>query len=87
MGVSSGCGCKEVYRLPHYYLSLLLLYLFFLRQHPYFLLFFKMFFVLYVYVYCTYMYMYIFILYLYLCFSAALKTSNSAIWNVVTVTV
>ena len=28
MGVASGCGCKEVYRFPHY-LSLLLLYLFF----------------------------------------------------------
>ena len=27
---SSGCGCKEVYRFPYkYYLSLLLLYLFF----------------------------------------------------------
>ena len=30
MGVATGCGCKEVYRFPHiYYLSLLLLYLFF----------------------------------------------------------
>ena len=29
MGGIYGCGCKEVYRLPHYYLSLLLLYLFF----------------------------------------------------------
>ena len=28
MGVASGCGCKEVY--IRYYLSLLLLYLFFL---------------------------------------------------------
>ena len=27
--MSSGCGCKEVYRFPHYYLSLLLLYLLF----------------------------------------------------------
>ena len=37
MGVASGCGCKEVYRFPHiYYLSLLLLYLFFFQQHPYF---------------------------------------------------
>ena len=31
--VATGCGCKEVYRFPHttypYYLSLLLLYLFF----------------------------------------------------------
>ena len=29
MGVATGCGCKEVYRFPHTYLSLLLLYLFF----------------------------------------------------------
>ena len=29
MGVASGCGCKEVYRFSSYYLSLLLLYLFF----------------------------------------------------------
>ena len=30
MGVATGCGCKEVYRIPHtIYLSLLLLYLFF----------------------------------------------------------
>ena len=33
MGVASGCGCKEIYIFPHIiypYLSLLLLYLFFL---------------------------------------------------------
>ena len=37
MGVATGCGCKEVYRFPHtIYLSLLLLYLFFLQQQPYF---------------------------------------------------
>ena len=33
MGVASGCRCKEIYRFPHItypYLSLLLLYLFFL---------------------------------------------------------
>ena len=39
MGVASGCGCKKVYRFPHTtypYSSLLLLYLFFLQQHPYF---------------------------------------------------
>ena len=30
VGGMYGCGCKEVYRFPHiYYLSLLLLYLFF----------------------------------------------------------
>ena len=28
-GVASGCGCKEVYRFHHNYLSLLLLYLLF----------------------------------------------------------
>ena len=39
--MSSGCGCKEVYRFPHImYLSLLLLYLLFLQQHPYFLFIF-----------------------------------------------
>ena len=38
MGVATGCGFKEVYRFPPaYYLSLLLLYLFFFAQHPYFL--------------------------------------------------
>ena len=38
MGVATGCGFKEVYRFPHTtYLSLLLLYLFFLQQHPNFL--------------------------------------------------
>ena len=41
MGVASGCGCKEVYRFPHNYLSLLLLYICsFLQQHPYFLFMF-----------------------------------------------
>ena len=45
MGVTTGCGCKEVYRFPHiYYLSLLLCS--FLQQHPYFCSFKKMFFVL-----------------------------------------
>ena len=46
MGVASGCGCKEVIRISSYYLSLLLLYLFFLQQHPYFCSFKKLFFVL-----------------------------------------
>ena len=36
--VASGCGFKEVLLyISSYYLSLLLLYLFFLQQHPYFL--------------------------------------------------
>ena len=30
MGVASGCGCKEVYRFPHFFSVL------FLQQHPYF---------------------------------------------------
>ena len=48
MGVATGCGCKEVYRFPHiYYLSLLLLYLFFFTAASLlFVHFFKMFFVL-----------------------------------------
>ena len=43
MGVATGCGCKEVYRLPHttYPWS-------FLQQHPYFLFIKKMFFFLYI---------------------------------------
>ena len=40
--MSSGCGCKEVYRFPHiiypYILSLCICS--FLQQHPYFLLIF-----------------------------------------------
>ena len=41
MGVATGCGCKEVYRFPHStYPYILLLYLFFLQQHPYFLFIF-----------------------------------------------
>ena len=43
--MSSGCGCKEVYIFPHttYPYSCICS---FLQQHPYFLLIFKMFFVL-----------------------------------------
>ena len=41
MHVATGCGCQEVYNIIYiissYYLSVLLLYLFFLQQHPYFL--------------------------------------------------
>ena len=36
MGVATGYGCKDVYRFPHTTYPLLL-YLFFLQQHPYFL--------------------------------------------------
>ena len=44
--MSSGCGCKEVYRFPHItYPYILLLNMLFLQQHPNFLLiFFKCFF-------------------------------------------
>ena len=47
--MSSGCGCKEVHvyiEISLYYLSLLLFYLLFLQQHPYFLFIFFMLFVL-----------------------------------------
>ena len=41
MGVTSGCGCKEVYRFPHItyppYSSCICS---FLQQHPFFFLFF-----------------------------------------------
>ena len=40
-----GCGCKEVYRLP---ILTPLVSVFFLQQHPYFLLILLIFFVLYV---------------------------------------
>ena len=36
MGVATGCGFKEIYRFPHTTYPLLLLYLYFLQQHPYF---------------------------------------------------
>ena len=49
-----GCGCKEVYRFPHIsYLSLLLLYLLFWQQHPYFFVHFLMFFVLVPVLFCN----------------------------------
>ena len=55
MGVANGCGCKEVYRCPHNtYPYILLLYLFFFQQHPYFLFIFKMFLVLFPVLFCNY---------------------------------
>ena len=38
--MSSGCGCKDVYRFPHITYSYIytLLYALFLQQHPYFLI-------------------------------------------------
>ena len=46
MGVTSGCGCKEVYRFPHITYPYSSCICSFLQQHPYFLFIFKMFFVL-----------------------------------------
>ena len=48
MGVASGCGCKEVYRLPHY-LSLLL----FFAAASLLFVFLKMFFVLVPVLFCN----------------------------------
>ena len=44
--MSSGCGCKEVYRFPHITYPYSSSICSFLQQHPYFLFIFKMFFVL-----------------------------------------
>ena len=49
MGVTSGCGCKEVYRFPHITYPYSSCICSFLQQHPYFLFIFKMFFSLYIY--------------------------------------
>ena len=46
MGMATGCGCKEVYRFPHTTYSYSSCICSFLKQHPYFLFIFKMFFVL-----------------------------------------
>ena len=40
MGVTSGCGCKEVYRFHHITYSYSSCICSFLQQHPYFLFFF-----------------------------------------------
>ena len=37
MGVSSGCGCKEIYRFPHTTYPYSSCICSFLQQHPYFL--------------------------------------------------
>ena len=37
MGVTTGCGCKEVYRLPHTTYPYSSCICSFLQQHPYFL--------------------------------------------------
>ena len=41
VGVASGCGCKEVYRLPHITYPYSSCICSFLQQHPYFLFIFK----------------------------------------------
>ena len=47
VGVATGCGCKDVYRFPHTTYPYSSCICSFLQQHPYFLLIFLMFFVLY----------------------------------------
>ena len=39
--MSSGCGCKEVYRFPHITYPYSSCICYFLQQHPYFLFIFK----------------------------------------------
>ena len=47
MGMTSGCGCKKVYRFPHMNIPTPLVYICsFLQQHSYFLFILKRFFVL-----------------------------------------
>ena len=41
MGVTTGCGCKEVYRFPHTTYPYSSCICSFLQQHPYFLFIFK----------------------------------------------
>ena len=44
--MSSGCGCKDVYRFPHITYPYSSCICSFLQHHPHFLFIFKMFFVL-----------------------------------------
>ena len=53
--MSSGCGCKEVYRFPHITYPYYSCICFFLQQHPYFLLIFLCF---------SFLFQYIFVIYL-----------------------
>ena len=46
VGLVSGCCCKEVYRFPHITYPYSTCINSFLQQHPYFFVYFKMFFVL-----------------------------------------
>ena len=54
MGVTTGCGYKEVYRFPHTTYPYSSCICSFLQQHPYFLFIFKMFFVLVPVLFCNY---------------------------------
>ena len=45
-----GCGFKEIYRFPHTTYPLLLLYLYFLQQHPYFFVHFLKCFSFFIYI-------------------------------------
>ena len=52
MGVTTGCGCKEVYRFPHTTYRYSSCICSFLQQHPYFLFILKnVFHSLYIYIY------------------------------------
>ena len=46
MGVASGCGCKVVYRFPHITYPYSACICSFLQQQPYFLLNYKIFFII-----------------------------------------
>ena len=52
--VASECGCKEVYRFLHTSYPYSSCICSFLQQHPYFLFFLKMFFVLIPVLFCNY---------------------------------
>ena len=51
--MSSGCGCKEVYRFPHITYPYSSCICSFLQQHPYFFSFFPFFFPFFIYIYVT----------------------------------
>ena len=53
MGVATGCGCKEVYRIPYTTYPYSSCICSFLQQHPTFCSFKKMFFVLVLVLFCN----------------------------------
>ena len=64
--MSSGCGCKEVYRFPHISYPYSSYICSFLQQHPYFLFIFKCF---------SFLFQYIFVIYLTI-FSRSINEHN-----------